>query len=98
MVIPFLLHHRLPLRAANSAITRGPDATTNPKIESCTIISRFILPPYIVFRKHILVSINFFFYFYKKKIGKLIKTIDLQSNFVLESGKIDTQFFLWRDG
>ncbi len=36
-------NYKLPLRAANRAITNGPDATIKAKTVSCAITSKFIL-------------------------------------------------------
>lgn len=36
-------NYKLPLRAANKAITKGPDATIRAKTVSCAITSKFIL-------------------------------------------------------
>jgi hypothetical protein len=36
------LFYKLPFRAADKAITSGPDATTNARTASCAITSRFI--------------------------------------------------------
>ena len=38
----FFLFYKLPFRAADKAITSGPDATTNARTASCAITSRFI--------------------------------------------------------
>ena len=37
------LNHKLPLRAANKAITKGPEPTIKAKAVSCAITSKFIL-------------------------------------------------------
>ena len=36
-------NYKLPLRAANKAITNGPDATIKARTVSCAITSKFIL-------------------------------------------------------
>ncbi len=49
-------NHKLPLRAANKAITNGPDATIKARTVSCAITSKFILVQPLCFRFSLIKS------------------------------------------
>ncbi len=49
-------NHKLPLRAANKAITNGPDATIKARTVSCAITSKFILVQPLSFRFSLIKS------------------------------------------
>lgn len=42
-------NYKLPLRAANKAITNGPDATIKARTVSCAITSKFIMIQFSLF-------------------------------------------------
>lgn len=44
-----MINYKLPLRAANKAITNGPDATIKARTISCAITSKFILLQLLLF-------------------------------------------------